>query len=347
MNESATTTEAINKTTHNKTPQFETVKPDTTYEQRGNSRYMVVSNPYPKIGYIKKGPHLYYEISFYKDSNGKDLLSQEEKLSYVKEIINFNDELDSLAFSQPHVAGIYHKGVKVQGFYIEFTKTFTEVMYINSLDLDVSNIISEKEAKNIARNKITETEDFEFATREDIINHVENLKKKNKTPFEVIVDTTTAFYIKRIDSLYLPIYKFVVYRKTFVIDYVFTINALNGDIIEKEYYGVHSCEQCVDLNVKEADCNMTHPVDIGIEVLANTDCNVDFGETHQFDNFPDILGGCSSIQSSFFKCPTIYNGKDYNAVVLSDVEQKITSTRTPENLFERLSLDNTSFTEIE
>lgn len=349
VNETAKSTKTIDKTENNKKPQFETVKPDTTYEQRGNSRYIIVSNPHPEIGYIKKGPNLYYEISFYKDSDGKDLLSQEEKLSYVKEVINFNDELDSLAFKQLHIAGIYHKGVKVQDFYIEFTKNFVQVKYINSLDLNVSNIISEKEARNIAINKIKATEDFEFATPKDITNANKKLKENNKTAFEWFsrLDTATAFYIKRIDNSYLPIYKFIIYRKTFVIDYVFTINALNGDIIEKEYYGAHSCKQCVSSNVVEADCNKTHPVDIGIEVLANTVCDVDLGETYQFDSFPDAFGGCSSIQSSFFKCPTIYNGKDYNGVVLTDVDQKITSTRTPENLFERLSLDNTSFIETE
>lgn len=61
-----------------------------------------------------------------------------------------------------------------------------------------------------------------------------------------------------------------------------------------------SCKQCINSTVKEADCNTTHPVNIGIEVF-NTKCNVDPDETYQFQSFPDVFGGCSSIKSTFYE----------------------------------------------
>jgi len=265
--------------TKNKTePDFEIFKPDTTYEQNGKFLSTIISNPYRKVDYIKKGSNGYYKIFFY-DINHK--MSQEEKLEYVKKIITFNDEFDSLVFLDSHLIGINHKGVKLRNSYVKFTKRYVEVKYINSLYVDVSNIISGKEARNIAINQIKETEDFKFATKEDILKQMEYLRKKNKPIFKSLsyMDTTTTFYIKRYENSYVPVYKFIIYRKTFVIDYVFTINALNGDIIEKKYNGVNSCKQCVNSIVKEADCNTTHPVNILPQVY-KTVCNYDPEETY-------------------------------------------------------------------
>lgn len=235
VNENEENTDKVTKTKTE--PDFEIFKPDTTYEQNGKFLSTIISNPYRKVDYIKKGSNGYYKIFFYDINH---TMSQEEKLEYVKKIINFNEEFDSLVFRESYI-GINHKGVKLRNSYVKFTNRYVEARYVDSLDVDVSNIISGKEARNIAINQIKETEDFKFATKEDILKQMEYLRKKNKPLFESssYMDTTTSFYIKRYENSYIPIYKFIIYRKTFFIDYVFTVNALNGDIIEKKYNGVN------------------------------------------------------------------------------------------------------------
>lgn len=205
---------------------------DTVYEERNGRKYMIVNNPHPNIKYVKYGENDYFKVLFNKDIAEKYKMNSEEEIEFVKKLISFNEQYDSLEIRTSGTIKVYHKGIWVQNFRIKQHKRFVEGRYKNDLNVNASNLISKSKAVEIIKQE-AENMDFEFLDSVELIKKMEYLKDFNKN-LKIFsnLDTTTSFFIKKFDNQpYLPFYGYTLFKKNpYESDKHFYVNALSGKV---------------------------------------------------------------------------------------------------------------------
>jgi len=116
VNESAEITDKGTKIGSKTKLGFEVFKPDTILIEEHGKEYVKVLNPNPYVDYIKIGSDHHYKIVLRKDIPEEKKLEREEEVKLIKKMVNFNNELDSLAFDKFLNSRIYHKGLRVRDF---------------------------------------------------------------------------------------------------------------------------------------------------------------------------------------------------------------------------------------
>jgi len=319
---------------------FDVFEPDTTLITENGKEYLKVLNPNPYIDYIKIGKNNYYKIVLRKDIPEENKLKREEEITLIKKMVNFNDQLDSLTFDEYLNSQIYHKGLRVRGFTFKKKYNYYRVKY-GIIDVNVKDVISKEDAIRIGKQKANEV-GIELADTNDMIKRFERFKTIIKDhPIDIKYDTTITFEIKKVDNVFLPTYKFKLYNKQFSRNPIFIINAKNGEVLKIEDDALHKCFSCYDsATPQETDCSLTHPNNPEPSILP---CEINPVETHQFNNFPDIFDGCSTIESNFYIC----DNQPSNSALLSSVDGKIKAVEGDAFIPQYYSTDNTSYNEKE
>jgi len=313
-------------------------KTDTVYEERNGRKYVKVLNPHPAIQYIEMGKNNYYKVMLRKNMPEINKMTEEGEIKYIKELINFNEELDSIGFDENLRSRVYHKGLRVRDFDFSKEYGYYRVKY-KPIDVNVKDVITETKAVEIGKQKATDSGQV-VADTTAMVKYLDRLKEINPNhPQFHKLDTGVKYQIMKFNDEFVPCYRFKIYNKSFIRNPVYIVNAYNGKIELEDYDGLYKCKICNDDVVEESDCSLTHPFNDELEVLP---CEFPL-EIHKFENYPDIFDGCSSIESCFDVCSNQIN----DVIILTDIKGKISAVNKTDNLPEFIFKGNTSYNDLE
>ncbi len=337
MNESATNKDKDIKTKGNTELGFEVYEPDTTLVTKNGKEYLKVLNPHPYIDYIKIGEKDYYKIVLRKDIPQEAKLTQKDEIDLIKKMVNFNDDLDSLAFNEFMGCRVFHKGVRVMNFDFNNHAHIYNIVY-KSIDLNVKDVISKDDAKTIARKKVIDM-GHKIASKLEKEKYLDKIKEINPNSRYHKLDTAIKFQIRKINEKLTPCYIFKIYNSKFTRNPIFTINANNGKIELIDDDSVRNCKICNDNLIQDSDCSLTHPLNDEPELLP---CEIPT-EIYKFGKFPDIYDGCSSVDSDFNVCANQVN----EIIFISDIDSKVNAVTGGDFFPNHYYKNNASFDEIE